>query len=452
MRDILLTGFIFALLPVCLVRPWIGVLVWTWFGLMNPHRLTWGFAYSIPFGMLIAGATLAGLLFAKDRRPVPWNGVLVLIAILFAYFTLTTFFAWAPANAWNQWNKIWKILLMTFVATTLIYGRERIRYLMLTIVVSIGFYGVKGGIWSITTGGAHKVLGPEGTFIDDNTFIGLAFNMVVPLMVILAREEKGVWTKPLLYIAAGLTMISTIFTYSRGAYVGLAILLPLLFLESRKKVIAGAILIPALVLGPMVLPEAVFKRADETINYEEDMSANQRLFSWSVAFNVARDFPLTGAGFEFEYDEDVGRWLDYGDQSYRRFTDRQHSAHSIFFQILGQHGFLAFFLYVALLVSVMVSLQRTKKRALQIPDRAWVGTYASALQVALIAYLVTGAFLSSAYFDLAWLYYAMSAILARELKTSELVAEPQPAGAASARPTSREAAGAALRSASERRS
>jgi len=33
---------------------------------------------------------------------------------------------------------------------------------------------------------------------------------------------------------------------------------------------------------------------------------------------------------------------------------------------------------------------------------------------------VSGAFLSSAYFDLAWLYYALTAILGRELRTSSV--------------------------------
>ena len=60
MRDYVLTLLILGLLPVCVWRPWIGILVWYWFGLMNPHRLTWDFAYSMPFASWIGGATLVG--------------------------------------------------------------------------------------------------------------------------------------------------------------------------------------------------------------------------------------------------------------------------------------------------------------------------------------------------------------------------------------------------------
>ncbi len=235
MRDYVLTAIVFALLPVCLARPWLGVLAWYWVGLMNPHRLTWSFAYTMPFAMLIAGATLLGAVIAKDRRPIPWNRELILMAILLAYFTLTTFYAWAPAYAWPQWEKVAKVIFMTFVATMFIYGKTRIRMLLLVVVASIGFYGFKGGIWSILHGGAERVQGPEGSFIEGNTFLGLALNMVIPVLVALARDENRRWLRQLLYVTAGLSVIASIFTYSRGAWLGLAVMIPLVLLQLKMR-------------------------------------------------------------------------------------------------------------------------------------------------------------------------------------------------------------------------
>lgn len=117
MRDLVLSLIIFGLLPLCVARPWIGILVWYWFGIMNPHRHTFRWAYDFQWGVLIGGATLLGVVFAKDRKPIPWNSSLVLMLLLMAYFTLTTFFAWAPSYAWPQWNKVAKIVLMTVVVT-----------------------------------------------------------------------------------------------------------------------------------------------------------------------------------------------------------------------------------------------------------------------------------------------------------------------------------------------
>lgn len=420
MRDYVLTAFVFALLPVCVMRPWLGILAWYWLGLMNPHRLTWDFAYTMPFAMLVGGATLLGAVVAKDRRPIPWNRALILIVVLLAYFTVTTVFAWAPSHAWPQLEKVAKVIFMTLVATMFIYGKERIRALLLVVVASIGYYGFKGGIWSIIYGGAERVQGPEGSFIDGNTFLGLALNMVIPVMVALARDERRRWIRQLLYLTAVLSVVASIFTYSRGAWVGLAVVIPLVLLQFSMgpRIILATALAVSIVFATAILPEKVFQRADTIANYEEDGSANQRLASWIVHWNIAKDRPFVGGGFELEYVED-GRWLEYGSDEYRKFMIAKGSnsaaAHSIYFQILGQHGFVAFFIYLWLLISVHLTLLRIRTISRRSADTAWIGTYATGLLVGLLGYVVSGSFLSSAYFDLAWLYFALGAILLREV-------------------------------------
>ena len=425
MSSYALTAFVFALVPVCILRPWLGILAWYWIGLMNPHRLSWGWSHDMPFAMIIGTATLLGALFAKDRRPIPWSRELVLIAVLLLYFTFTTFFAWAPVDAWPELEKVAKIIAMTFLATMFIYGRTRIHALLLVVALSVGFYGFKGGIWSILRGGAEQVLGPEQSFMDGNTFIGLALNMVIPLLVALGRVEARRWLKHLLYLTAALSVVASIFTYSRGAWLGLAVVLPLVILQFKRSTSFAliALLVPALVFLPVLLPDKVFNRAETIEEYEADGSANQRLMSWTVHWRIGTQHPLTGAGFELEAADD-SRWLELGDAKYQSFLNNSsYAAHSIYFQILGQHGLVCFLIFLALLVSVHLTLNRLRRRARETIDADWIGTYATGIQIALVAYMVSGAFLSSAYFDLAWLYYALAAILSRELATQEAAPE-----------------------------
>jgi len=417
MRDYVLTAVVFALVPVCFARPWLGILTWYWLGLMNPHRLTWEFAYTMPFAMLVGGATLLGVFFARDRRPIPWERELLLTALLMACFLFTTFFAWAPSYAWAQLEKVGKIVLMTFVTTMFIYGKFRIRCLLLVVVGSLGYYGFKGGVWSIIHGGAEQVVGPEGSFIEGNTFLSLALNMVIPLMIALARDEERRWLRRLLYIVAVLSAISSLFSYSRGGWLGLAVVVLLLLLQLKggTRVLVLSALVVVALTAHSLLPERVFTRAGTLENIEEDCSANQRLMSWTVHWNVAKTYPLTGAGFQFENAED-GRWLTFGDPKYAEcFHVSSSAAHSIYFQILGQHGFVTFFIYMLLLIAVQLKLNRLRREAKRRPESAWIGTYALGLQIGLLSYMVSGAFLSSAYFDLAWLYFAVTVILSREL-------------------------------------
>jgi len=96
------------------------------------------------------------------------------------------------------------------------------------------------------------------------------------------------------------------------------------------------------------------------------------------------------------------------------------AAHSIWFQLLGQHGFIVLGLFLMMLALTMVHLQRLKRATQNQLDAKWIHNYASALQIGLTAYLVCGTFLSLAYFDLMYLYVAATAILQREWKAIAL--------------------------------
>jgi hypothetical protein len=69
MRDIALTVVIFSLLPFAFARPWFGILLWTWVGLMNPHKLTFGFAYN--FTEVIEIVTIILIVLFKVLKSLP---------------------------------------------------------------------------------------------------------------------------------------------------------------------------------------------------------------------------------------------------------------------------------------------------------------------------------------------------------------------------------------------
>ena len=48
MRDLIVVLIFTYGAVLTLRRPYVGALLWVWIGLMNPHRMGWGFAYSLP--------------------------------------------------------------------------------------------------------------------------------------------------------------------------------------------------------------------------------------------------------------------------------------------------------------------------------------------------------------------------------------------------------------------
>lgn len=429
-RDIFLTAFILGLLPLCLARPWIGVLTWSWLGYMNPHRLAWGFASAFPFAQLVAICTLAGLIFTKERKPIPWARETYLLAALWIMFTITTIFAYYPDEAWAQWDKVSKVMLFTFITLTLFQDRTRLRYLFLVIALSIGFYGVKGGLWAILTGGQNRVYGPDASFLGSNNSIGLALNMVLPFFYVLQQDEPRRWLRLVLRFTFWISIVGVIFTYSRGAFLGLVVVLTVLFFRTSKRAVGGLALITALgllflVAGSALIPEQWWQRMGTIATYQQDQSALGRLIAWKVAFLLAVDRPLLGGGF----------WVLPHDEIYQAYSETPGvtalSAHSIYFSVLGDHGFVTLGLFVSLIISCVASLGQLRRLARKSESARWVASPALMLQASFLAYMVSGAFLTEAYFDL--FYHLVSAVILLKVLARQMVpaAAPAPAPAPS---------------------
>ena len=403
MRDAIIFIVIFGSLPFCFLRPWIGILVFSWISYMNPHRFTWASAYDYPFAKVVAIVTIAGLLFTKDRMPLPKTRETLLIVLLGLYFTLTTFFAFNQNAAWIQWEKVIKILVMTLATMVLINDPKKLKYLVMVIAISIGFLGIKGGIFSFVTGGGFRVYGPPGSFFADNNDMALALNMAIPMLFYLAKNEENKRLKMAFWFTFASSIVSVVFTYSRGGFLALAIVLAFLFFKSQHKTIAVIILSVVLIIGAVYIPVQWFERIDTIRSYEEDSSARGRINAWKTALNLAKDRPLIGGGFE-TFIRPVFR-------IYAPVSSNVHDVHSIYFEVLGEHGFVALGLFILLILYSLSTAQKLKKTVRNNHDFKWVEDYSSMFQMSLIAYMVGGLFLGRAYFDLYYHIVAMIVIM-----------------------------------------
>lgn len=423
-RDLLVAGIVLASLPVALFRPWIGILVWSWISYMSPHRLTWGFAYSMPVAFMASLATIGGMVFSRAPLAIPRSRSVNLLILLWLVFVLSTVLdPFYPVEAWDQLIKVSKILLATFLTIILCQKRERIRLLLWVIALSIGFFAVKGGIFAILNRGQNMVFGPPGTFIEGNNELGLAMNMNIPLLVYLRRDEQNPWLKRLLLVMFGLSVVAILTTYSRGAAVGLAVVIGLLFLKARSKAAPLFLLLIAIPIVLAVLPARLMERYHTIQTYQEDASAMGRIRAWQLATRVAADRPFLGGGFRPFTLETYARYMPERPELMYEGAD----AHNIFFQVLAEHGVTGLVLYVALVAVALGDLRRVIRRTKSHPELRWLHHYGLMLEGSIVAYVVTGFFLSLSYFDLYFHFIAIAIILQQLLRTAEKEAQLPPA-------------------------
>jgi probable O-glycosylation ligase (exosortase A-associated) len=418
-RDLLVTFIIFSTLPVILFQPHVGILVWTWISLMNPHRLTWGFARTLPFAEYVGAATILAALNPAAPKRLQVTLETALLFLFAAWTLLTTSYALAPELAWNHWDKVSKILLMAFLTVTLITTRKQLDQFVWVTVLSVGYYGVKGGIFTIRTGGQHWVHGPDRSFIAGSNHLGAALIMIIPLMYYLRRRTERQWIRYALDVSMALTAVATLGTQSRGAMLGLAVMMGFLVLKGRKGWLAGFALL-MMFLAFQLMPQKWFDRMDTIRTYEQDRSAMGRINAWHFAFNVAKDRPL-GGGFNCF----TRQWFAV----YAPDPTDVHDSHSIYFEVLGEHGFVGLFIYLSLAGVTWRTCSNITRKAKKHEQTMWLSELARMLQVSMSGFVVTGAFVGLAYFDLYFVLVSITvvakSILRDELAEQETVLESQ---------------------------
>lgn len=399
MRDILLTAFIFGALPFVLARPYVGILLWTWVSLMNPQRLCWGFAYDFPFAYIIALVTLVALLISREPKRIPWTRETAVLLIFIAWMVITTIFSMYPVLAWPEMTKVAKIQLMVFVTMMMMQDKRRLDLLVWVMALSLAFYGVKGGFFTITHGGVYHVMGPAGSFIGGNNEMGLALIMTIPLLRYLQLATSRAWLKTAMTIAMVLCALSVIGSQSRGALLGIVAMGVFLWLKSRNKVFTGLLTAVAVTMILVVMPQSWYERMATIENYQTDASAEGRINAWKMAINLADARPL-GGGFDAFQPRTFAL--------YAPNPDNVHDAHSIYFEVLGEHGYFGLVLFLALGLMVWRTCSGIIKRARGDPENRWAADLAAMLQVSLVGYASAGAFLGLANFDL---YYDLIAVV-----------------------------------------
>lgn len=391
MRDLVLAVFLFGSVPFILWRPALGVFLWIWVSVMSPHRMTWDFAYDYSFAQLVAIATLVGMLLSREPKRLPVTPVTTVLFMLALWMNITTLFALDVDQSLPMWERVMKIQFMVFVSLYVLHSKQHVQLLIWVLAGSVAFFGIKGGLFTLQGGGEHRVYGPPGSFIEENNALALATVMTIPLLYFLFLQVKKRWVRWGLLAAASLCGFSALGSYSRGGFVALAAMVGFLWWKSRSKLVTGLALAMLVPVAIGFMPDKWEERMWSIEKYDQDASAMGRINAWMMALNLANDRPLVGGGFEIYNEAVFGR--------YAPDPNDVHAAHSIYFQILGEHGYVALMLFVLLWILVWRDASWIIRHSRSRRELNWALDLARMTQVSLVGYAAGGAFLSLAYYD-----------------------------------------------------
>ncbi|MBL8737195.1 MAG: putative O-glycosylation ligase, exosortase A system-associated [Planctomycetes bacterium] len=407
MRDLLVMAIVLLSLPLTLRRPFVGLLVFSWLAYMRPQDLCWGFARNLRLSLFVALLMILGwFIHEQGRRPFArWDVRTGAMTVLAGLVAISYAFAQRQDAYTNSYFvEYLKIIAIALFTTSQVDSKQRLRVILWTIALSLGFFGVKNGVFGILRGGGQITRGPGGMLEDNNDF-ALAMVMNVPLLWYLGLAEGKKWVRQATLVALFLTVVVILLTHSRGAF--LALCMSMLWIAWRS----GKLLRAVLVLGflaalfPVVAPDAVLERLS-TIGDTKESSANARLTAWATALRMIQANPGLGVGMRnFQT-----RFLDYSLEPGK--VGHTYVAHNSYLQIWAESGTPAFLVYLVLLGSVFLACRKVLRMSDGRPDLAWAGFYARMMETTTVGFMVGAFFLNRGHFDLVYHWLALVSCLA----------------------------------------
>ena len=354
-------------------------------------------------------------------------GVVAFIAANF----ISACLAPTQANVWSQFINLLELSLIYFLVTRIVTSPWRLRtfvFLVLLLNLKMAQFTIRdyrnqraigiSDMQVIMRGGAGA---GSKSFFGNAADLGLAMVVVwgITFALLFGKTEKKRLPRYFLVVCFGLFLLAILFCGSRGAVLGAAAVVAVALARTPKKV--GAIVAALVFLCSIwfILPDASKERFQNAWE-GNDKNATSRLTFWRAGMEMFSDYPVFGVGpgnFPTMYA------TQYSD------TGKHWACHSIYIQALAESGVVGTAVFAALLILIVRLNWRTRKLVLDRlgPDgtRTFEYCLAIGLDLALVGFLASGAFLSAFYYPHLWILLGLS--VAAHKVCANMQPEPRPA-------------------------
>jgi len=412
-RDLVVFFLFVGVLPLSILRPWVGICAFTFLAYNRTQDLTWGFARMLPISQLIAVSMIIGWIVC-EYRPIPFRfsriKAMVLLLLVVIISILMNHVRWDVQG--HRYSDLLKAIFVSLLAGALLINRHRLRVIMAVMSLALGFYGAKNGVMYVL--GGSSIAGPGGMLKDNNDF-ALAMVMNVPLLFYLSNEMKplkyGKYISIFMKVACPLSLLTIMSTGSRGGFLALGVALLIMAFKTKWKVPAIVVLVVIGVVGSMTAPKdyqdriaSIFVPAEE-----QDGSVQGRFTSWHVAMNMIQQNPVWGIGFSnMVYDYNSYTQGIYNSDG--TTAQKARVSHNSYFQIWAESGTIAFLLFMYMIIGSIISLELLWRRLKREGD-LWAIPYCHAIQISLCSFMIGATFLNRAHFDFVYQLIVVATVL-----------------------------------------
>jgi putative inorganic carbon (HCO3(-)) transporter len=338
-------------------------------------------------GLILLTAVSFVIRLFRDRAMRFRISILDYFVVLFGFVLLySSITSYTPANSVFALSIHIAYILFYFILVNTIKTRQQLYTLIALLVLSTTITSLYG-LYQLKTVGATSEAWVDTTLFEDikarvgSTFenpnvLGEYLVLIIPVAIAMLWGQRGWFSRLVTLGLAAIMILCLIYTYSRGAYIGLMLAFAMFaVLRDRRFVILGVI---GLLMLPFVLPPSVINRF-ASIGNLSDTSSSYRISVWLGSLKLVSDYWPSGIGLGLEPFK-----LIY--PKYSLNAAYAHHSHNIYIQLLIEMGIAGFLTFIAMIVvyykTMLAGFYKTRDR--------FISTFMIAIASGMAGYLAQG--------------------------------------------------------------
>ncbi|MDE2333769.1 MAG: O-antigen ligase family protein [Rhodospirillales bacterium] len=412
--------------------PFAFTLGYVWVDAFVPQDIGSMVLGAVPVAMVMGTAAILFYVLADRRAPPRLRWSTILTVMMAAWCCVTLLWAVAPHFAvMDKWSWAFKTVLFSAFIPYVIRSRVQIEAFILVFVFASLIQILPVGVKQVVSGGAYGmdhglILSNSG--LSESSTLATVCLMLLPWGLWLSRHALMVPMPRLRRVGgiglAVMYLITSVGTFARTGLIGMAVLGMLVFMESRRKLITIAAIIPVVAGLVYFAPPSWTARMDTIAHFQKDPSAMTRIEVWKWTLRFASTHPLGGGFNSFYINTITVPSLAPGDPP---VIEHGRAFHNSFMEVLGEQGFPGIAMFLALVGGTWFSLKRTARRCRGNPDLLWCEDLAKALGVGLLVLVPCSMFIGIAFQPFYWYNFALGACLSEYARRATAKTAPAPA-------------------------
>lgn len=419
MRDLMFALMMVLAVPLAIARPINAYLLWGWTAVVVPTSYFFGFMAGARINFFFAILTLGLIVLGRvpissyQRNRVTW---LYIVFLLHGTMSFALAYPGNPDNL-RYYEFFLKGLIFCLVMPFFIRERVHLHAAIIVIVLGLGLHGVLNGLKTLASAGGHLMQGPAGTIIGDRNHLSTALALSLPLIFYLFLHTRSKLVRLGFLGSFLLVVLAVVGSGSRGGFVALSVVAFWLFVTSQRRWTAFFLFALLAILFYFYAPAEWLERLRTIESASDDQSFIGRVIAWKVSSAIALSNPVFGGGFHAVQVQAI--WdqfklspglLGFLNLPVPEFNAK--AAHSIYFEILGDMGFVGLFIFLSILGYAVVGRFQIKRQVQAIgKGMEWARDMADMLLLAVVAYMAGGAAVSLGYFEVIYMLVMLMEML-----------------------------------------